>query len=134
MATNIFFGNKPIINKTPINYTRSTNPLIINIDPAVGPLDYPELSAFYRMPEEWDEEDDDSTYFDPDTDVVGRTYSSSIDSTPDVPTDLKIDIKTAKYHKSQDGRQLVDVKLTFSEVSGADGYEVSISGKGTSDD
>lgn len=133
MATSIFFGNKPIINKTPISYTRSSNPLIINIDPAIGVLDYPELSYFYRMPDDPDEVDDESAYFDPDLDVIGFAVGSGTPM-PEVPTNLKIDNKTAKFHKSKDGRQLVDVKLTFTEVYEADGYEVSISGKGTDDD
>lgn len=67
--------------------------------------------------------------------MIGYSVGSgAAEPTRDVPTDLKIDVKTAKFHKSKDGRQLVDVKLTFTEVAGADGYEVSISGKGSNDD
>lgn len=132
MGTNIFFGSRPIINKTPLNYTKTANPLIIAIDPRMGGLEYPELSYFYRHPDIWDDEDDeDDDGFDEDLDVTERVPRTP-DTDEDIPSELKIDTKTAKFHKSKDGRQLVDVKLTFEEVDGADGYQVSISGPGKS--
>lgn len=133
MGTNIFFGSRPIINKTPLNYTRSANPLSITIDPNLGPLEYPELSYFYREPNAWDDDDFDDDGFDPDLDVSERTAATP-ETNENVPSELKINTDTAKFHKSKDGRQLVDVKLTFEEVDGADGYEVSISGPGKKDD
>lgn len=133
MGTNIFFGSRPIINKTPLNYTRSTNPLSITIDPNFGPLEYPELSYFYREPNSWDDEDFDDDGFDSDLDVSERMPTTP-ETSEDVPSELKINADTSKFHKSKDGRQLVDVKLTFEEVDGADGYQVSISGPGKKDD
>jgi hypothetical protein len=130
MATRILFGSKPVIEKTPLNYTKTANPLIISIDPRLGPLGYPELSYFYREPDVFDDEDyGDDSGFDDDV-TIFSVRSATTDTDEDVPSALKIDNATAKFHKSKDGRQLVDVKLTFEEVDGADGYEVSISGPG----